>query len=357
MFTSLLAAAALAQTPIALPQTPAAQTVAIVDEAFSGQPTELAVLGTVHLSQLDKRFTRARLEPLLARLANWRPTIITVENDTGRDCDEAAARPDVFGSKPRKYCADVATGRAAGGVDQVRAEAAIDAILAEPAANRTATERRRLAILFMAAGDLGSALVQWLRLPPVERRADDLLTPAVVERLEGYAASNNESYSIAATLAARLGLERVYPVDDTAGGRVVLPTTQTYVDQLTSLWNNPSVREAEALSKPKTDAMLNGGDILAFYRWVNDPEKLAGQMRGDFAAAIADRSPEQTGRLYLAYWETRNLNMVANIRYAFARHPGTRVLAIVGSSHKPYFERYFATQSDVRIVDVNRLLQ
>jgi hypothetical protein len=357
MFALLLAAAASAQTPAALPQTPAAQTVAIVDKALSGPPTELAVLGTAHLSQLDKRFTSARLEPLLARLAQWRPTIITVEENTGRHCDEAAARPDVFGTKVSQYCSDVTAARAAAGVDQVRAEAAIDAMLAKSGEDRTPAERRRLATLFMAAGDFGSALVQWLRLAPPERRADDLLSPAVMARIVSNAASNNETYAIAATLAARLGLERVYPIDDATGGRIVLPYRQTYVDQLTALWNNPHGREAEALGKTKTEAMLNGGDILAFYRWMNDPATLAGKMRHDFAAAIADRSPEQTGRLYLAYWETRNLNMVANIRYAFGRHPGTRVLAIVGSSHKPYFERYLATQSDVRIVDVSKLLR
>lgn len=357
MFTSLLAAAALAQAPVALPQTPAAQTVAIVDKAFAGQPTEVAVLGTVHLSQLDKRFTRARLDPLIGRLAKWRPTIITVENDRGGDCDEAAGRTDIFGVKVTRYCVDVAAGRAAAGVNQVQAEAAIDAMLAKPVANRTPAERRRLATLFMAAGDLGSALVQWLRLPPVERRADDLLTPAVAERLLRDAESNNESFAIAARLATQLGLERVYPIDDSTGGRVVLPTTEIYMKQLTSLWDNAWVREAEAVSKPKSEAMLNGGDILAYYRYINDPATLARQMRGDFAAAIADQSPDKTGRLYLAYWEIRNLNMVSNIRYAFARDPGTRVLSIVGSSHKPYFERYLGTQSDVRIVDVNTLLR
>jgi len=357
MFAALLAAAAIMQTAVALPQTPAAQTVAIVDKAFNGQPTELAVLGTAHLSQFDKRFNRARLDPLITRLAQWRPTVITVENDTGRACDEAAARPDVFGTKARQYCADVKMARAAVGLDQVRAEAAIDEMLSTSIADRQPAERRRLAALFMAAGHLGSALVQWLRLSPAERRPDNLLTPALAERLESYAASNNETYSIAARLAAELGLERVYPIDDSEGGRIVLPTTKTYIDQLTALWNNAAVREDEVVRKGRAETMLNGGNILAYYRWLNDPATLAEQMRGDFAAAIADKSAEQTGRRYLAYWETRNLNMVANIRYAFGRHPGTRVLTIVGSSHKPYFERYLATQSDVRIVDVNTLLR
>ncbi len=49
--------------------------------------------------------------------------------------------------------------------------------------------------------------------------------------------------------------------------------------------------------------------------------------------------------------------MVSNIRLAFGDRPGARVLSVVGSSHKPYFERYFATQSDVRIVDVGGLLR
>lgn len=340
----------------ALPQTPAAQTVLLVDNAFRGKPTELVVLGTVHLSELDHRFTPARLAPLIGRLERWKPNVITVEALTGRDCDDTQARPDLFGAELPSYCQVALAARTSLGVNQSQAEKAIDEAL-RATAERTPEQRRHLAALFLAAGDPGSALVQWLRLPVGERRADARLGPELVAAMGRYAASRNETYALGSVLAARLGLERIHPTDDQSGGRHVAALDEGYAKRITTIWDNPAVKSAAAERERETDAFLKGGDVLAWYRWENAPAKLAGQMRGDFAAAIADTSPEQSGRLYIGYWEARNLNMVANMRFAFGDRPGARVLSIVGSSHKPYFERYFGTQSDVRIVPVENLLR
>src|SRR3546814_14542299 len=59
-------------------------------------------------------------------------------------------------------------------------------------------------------------------------------------------------------------------------------------------------------------------------------------------------SPDQVGRRRVALWEVRNLRMVANIREVAARHPGGRVLVIVGSAHKPWFDAYLRMMTAVR---------
>lgn len=349
MFLALAIAAAL-------PQTPAARTASLVDAAFRGQHTELAVLGTAHLSELGDRFTRDRLKPLLARLEAWRPAVITTEDGTGRDCDEAKARPDLFGPEPDAYCRVAFAARAILRLDQPQAEQAVEQALAAPSAPGP-SDRRRLAALFLAAGEPGSALVQWLRLAQAEQRSDARLVPELVAALERYATSRNETHSLAAPLAARLGLDRIHPTDDYNGGRHVAKLGKPYVERLTAIWDNPAAKAAAAVRERRTDAFLRGGDVLAYYRWLNAPATLEGQVRADFAAAAADRSQQRTGRLYLAYWETRNLRMVANMRFAFGDRPGVRVLSLVGLSHKPFFERYLATQSDVRVVDVLDLIR
>ncbi|NCP64890.1 MAG: hypothetical protein GW763_06955 [Paraglaciecola sp.] len=77
----------------------------------------------------------------------------------------------------------------------------------------------------------------------------------------------------------------------------------------------------------------------------------------DFGAAIAHKSPQLFGRQYLAWWETRNLRMVANIREALGNQPGAKVLSIVGSSHKPYFDAYLRMMHDVIVVDSLQVLK
>lgn len=75
------------------------------------------------------------------------------------------------------------------------------------------------------------------------------------------------------------------------------------------------------------------------------------------AATFVEPSPQRFGRGYLGYWETRNLRMVANIRDVLGLHPGTRLLAIVGASHKGYYEAYLNQMHDVRLVDAEKVLR
>src|SRR3546814_19599740 len=81
-------------------------------------------------------------------------------------------------------------------------------------AEPTPAQRRRLAALFIAAGDPNSALVQWWRLEPADRIADASISALLARELDTYAARRNENNLIAARLAVRLGLERVNPTDD-----------------------------------------------------------------------------------------------------------------------------------------------
>jgi hypothetical protein len=49
--------------------------------------------------------------------------------------------------------------------------------------------------------------------------------------------------------------------------------------------------------------------------------------------------------------------MVANIRDVLGRYPGARMLAIVGTSHKGYYEAYLDQMHDVRLADVEAVLK
>ena len=48
--------------------------------------------------------------------------------------------------------------------------------------------------------------------------------------------------------------------------------------------------------------------------------------------------------------------MAANIREAVAFHPGARVLNIVGSSLKPWFDRWARQMGDVQVASADEVL-
>lgn len=315
------------------------------------------MLGTSHLNQLAKPLAPAQLQPLLDRLARWQPRVITVEGLSGSDCAHLKAYVARYPETFEQYCWDTSATLRTLGLSLAEADAEIDRTLAVKAADRPAATRRRLAALFIAAGDRPSALVQWLRLAPGERRAGNGIGRDELAILGKIAQGRNEVYAIAAPLAARLGHERVYPTDDHSGDAATGPTDAAFDEALMAVRKTPESARFKAMVDDGDAALARTGDILGYYRLLNSEHYARANMAGDFGAAAAERSPQQAGRRYLAYWEARNLRMVANIRVAYGPTPGTRVLAIVGAAHRPHFERYLGMLSDTRVVDIRTLLR
>ncbi|WP_394834372.1 DUF5694 domain-containing protein [Pendulispora rubella] len=329
----------------------------VLDEGMAGPRTQVLVLGSVHLSQLPEGFKPETLAPVIDRLAAFKPDIITIEKLSGEACDYIARHPSMYPDGMPRYCHGTATVKAATGLDVPAAIAEVRKLSKDWPAKPAPEQRRRLAMLFLAADDDASALVQWLQLPAAERRAGDGLDDALVASLEKLVTRRNESYQIAASLAARLGLQRVYATDDHTGDYVDVDAAE---DE--TLWKTVQAawKAAEAKAAPihqQEEALTKRGDMLALYRFINRPDVLRTVIQADFAAALRDPSTQHYGRMYVTGWEVRNLRMVANIHATFRERPGVRVLSIVGRAHKPWFDGLLGQMQGVDIVDLQQVLK
>ena len=345
----LFAVSLLAQAAAPLP----ADLVDIVDEAAPerGDLTPVLVLGTSHLSSLPKDFPLERFDPLLDELEKWAPEAIAIEGIEGVQCDNLRLFDP---GNADTYCPDPGPARAALGVSGRDAQFGVMELLAKPGDQRNNAERRRLIGLFLAIGEPESALVQWLRLPEAERAAGDDLPAELVAYLEKFDTRHNENVVIAARLAVRLGLDRVDRVDDQMSGSDP-KDAEAYGPEISAIWDNAPTKKRIAEYEEWDTAMEDGSmPILEWYRRYNSPASLALAMAGDFGAAAGARTPSDAGQTYLAYWETRNLRMVANIRQVIGTD--TRTLAIVGVSHKPYYDRYLGMMSNIELVDTLEVL-
>ena len=322
-----------------------------LDREMTGARAQVMVLGTAHLGQL-KDFNPAGLSGLLDRLAGFKPDIITIESLPGVECDLAARYAAKYG---KEYCDSTEAAKAATGLELAAALIEVDKTLKTWPAEPTAAQRRHLAALFLAANDPASALVQWLRLPEGERRAGDGLDAALVARLGKVAASNNENYQLGSRLAVRLGLERVFQVDNHTGDNVEVANVKAFEESVLAAWK-AGVADVEAQDK-RVDELARASDLIPMYRLLNEPGSL--QVRADVnvRAALRAKSPEGYPQMWVAGWEIRNLRMVANIRETFRERPGARVLSIVGASHKPWFDNWLGQLQGVDIVDVEALLK
>lgn len=328
-----------------------------LDAEMAAPRTQVLVLGSVHLSQLPtgSDISAARLQPLLERLAAYAPTIITVENLSGETCDLMRRHPAVYlPEDSASYCPDTADALRATGLDVPAAIARVRDTLRRWPATPTPAQRRQLAAWCLAAGDPSSALVQWLQLAPGEQRAGDGLDAALVSRLRNAEQRPNESYQIAARLAARLGLQRVYPVDDHTGDNVDLGDPSAYGKAIQAAWDKAAPRAAAM--RAHEDALAGAGRLLALYRAINLPASQQLAIAVDFRAALGEASAPRYGYRYVSGWEIRNLRMVSNVRASFAEQPGARVLAVVGASHKPWFDNWLGQLQGVDIVDAQQVL-
>lgn len=322
----------------------------------SGAPNEVLVLGTPHLLQLPSSFDGSKLQLLNDRLAGWRPQAIAIEELSGAQCDFVRRYPHRYKNTIDTYCPDTSPAQAATGLDVAAATAQAEQLLATWPATPSNSQRRRLAALFLAAGEQASAVVQWLRLPRAERHAGDGLDAVLVERLNALEIRRDESYLIAAQLAARLGHERVYPMDDHTAD-IMIADVKAYVEAIRKAWNNPATEKRKRMAPAQNEPLGTPEDVLAMYRADNATGMGRLAFDSDFGAALNEPSPQRFGRGYVGSWETRNLRMAANIRDVLAARPGIRMLVVVGASHKGYLEAYLHQMHDVRIVDAAPILR
>jgi len=347
LLIAVWAGAAVAQTPAFDPRD--------WKGSQAGAPTQVLTLGSPHLSQ-GLKVDSAMMSALLDKLAAYHPNIVTAENVSGEQCDLLRRYGATYPGSYDDWCLPPDLAQKAIGMDGPAAAGEIDKMLATWPANPSPAARRRLAALFLAAGEKPSARVQWLRLAPAERHTGDGITEDTLKLVERVGAKPNETYEIAAALAARVGLERVYLVDDHTSDGAVPDEGQPYADAIQAAWKvSPSkavAREQQMEARLKTPE-----DVLELYRFVNEPETLNENIKADFGAALREPSPARYGRHYVADWEVRNLRMVANVVAAFASRPGARVLNVVGVSHKAYYDAYLGMMHDVTLVDAEVVMK
>lgn len=343
----LFSVPAIAQTPAFDPRS--------WKEHQAGPATQVLTLGSPHLAQIKTPPKPETLEPLLAKLAAFKPDIITHEGLSGEQCDVvqkyAARYPGIYDD----YCWDTDAAQQATGLTVPVAMEAIEKALAQLPAEPVASDRRKLASLFLAANDRPSALVQWLRLPVSERRVGDGVNTSLLDIINKAAKSSNETILIGVALAVRLGHNRIYAVDDHTADSIQGLAGQGFNEAIQRIWSAPET-PAMSLYKGAERKATESGDMLAFYSLINQPDTQRLLITFDFGAALKQDTPELFGRQYVAWYEARNLRMVANVRAAFGNKPGGRVLNIVGASHKAYYDAYLDMMSDVQLVDAEAVL-
>ncbi|WP_203290983.1 DUF5694 domain-containing protein [Maricaulis parjimensis] len=321
-----------------------------------GEPTQIAVLGTMHLRNLDP-FDPDWAGPVVDRLAEWEPDLILIEQLPAGELAMMQADPayaDTLASFGERAITLSEAAQASLGISRPEAR---DQLATDYDPGTGAAGRRQRAALHLADMDPVSALVQWLYLSEAGQIAADGLTAELVEALEREAARQNETTLFAADLAHRRGLDRAFPFDshaDKAGFLADIETIMTAFSQSQVMTETMS-GEAMAQMQAPTQGIDSADALLEALRTINSSEHAALDVQVQWSS-FTGADMNGLGRSRVAYWEARNLRMAAHAREIMARYPGSRVLIIVGSSHKAFLDDILARSMDVEIVDSQSLL-
>lgn len=323
-------------------------------------PTKVLIFGVWHLDAASDSFQVAWLEPVLCRLRAYKPDVILTEAMPGEQVMGLDAYSAYHGTAGQYAGPTLGLAKAAQAeLHLTAAQALVQANALAEKGNLSAAQRRQLAGLFVAAAEPFSATVQWMRLAPVDRVAADGISPALAKMLDRFVGLRSELASMAARLAADLGLERVYGAGDHSSD-VALPNNTAMMaavaaePNLKDLFNHntPAFRAVPE----ETMRLAAASEVMPMMKWKNSPRFAALDADAQWLSMLRSDKMGRVGRQRVAAWEAQNLRMAVAIREATAPIAGGRALLIVGAAHKPFLEAYLRTFTDIELVSVPALL-
>jgi hypothetical protein len=329
--------------------------------AAEGPRSQVLVLGTVHLAQLEKRPGPESLARLRAHLAKFRPSAICVEHLPAHDLAEM----DALGGKYREVAEmfakdDLAIGKLVRrrlGCSRVEPARRADEHLLD-SSKLTPETRVRLVADLLAAYDAPTALLQWSYVSPAVRARTDLLPARVRRFLDDRLASPNETSTLAVPLARELGLARLISVDSQWDGARLIKEPERLVEEAFShpLRKAIATEDVYADQRRRTEAAVGAGDLLPVYLHINSPAYAAKDVMAQWAPWLRMRLASGLDRTRYGNWEARNLHIAANLGDATTPPGSQRVLVVIGVAHKPFLDDALSRLASVKLVHLRDLV-
>lgn len=94
-------------------------------DGIAGPPTQILVLGTDHLSNMPTNYRTEYLGPLIQRLMRYHPSVITIEQLSGAECEYLRRYRAIVPGIADDYCSDTTAAAKATGLTVPEAVAAV----------------------------------------------------------------------------------------------------------------------------------------------------------------------------------------------------------------------------------------
>ena len=314
------------------------------------EPTEVLILGTVHLSTLQG-VTASHLSRLIDSLYDYKFDAIAVEQmppDLLLDIQSRKAAP--WQELLSHYSNSLNIGNTYQEIFEIDYDSArheTDSLLMQN--ELSVSDRVRLMKSALASYDIWSAVLNYQYL-------ENEVGPdtAVVNLLEDLGASSNEINLIGVNLARQLNLNRIHYIDnlqDETMLAIQYPSffedyrmSQTEIGELLSAVT--IFDEVNTLTEQSIEAM----DLFPLYKFLNSERYMREDYEGQWKLWLKTGFKSKTDRSRYSLWEMRNLQIAANITRLVAKYPEKRILVIIGASHKSFIEKHLSQIPDIKLM-------
>lgn len=322
--------------------------------------TRLFVLGTPHLSGIQDDFRPELLDGLIERLVALAPDAILVEALPGPSIVSMEQQGGSLDQVLEQYSQRMTVpGRKAQEALGLSWSEAYNKVNDLDRGCDEGVASEMCILIYLAAYEYDAALLTYSKAPDPERAAFVDRYPGISEGFNKNLDSSNEYYSIALRLARELGRTRIHPVDAHREKGPLLnmmandPSIEAFFARV---FGNVSEHPYVVNLNARQQQAVEAGDLLPYYRWVNDPVTVKSDFDFQWAPFLDKDDESHFGKARLALWEQRNLEMAANIARVLAEYPARTAVYIVGSSHKPFIDAYFETTNWVEVLRSERVL-
>jgi hypothetical protein len=181
------------------------------------------------------------------------------------------------------------------------------------------------------------------QLPAAAPRLDSLYAAYRAGRHE---LRRDETEQLGFRLAARLGHDRLYPIDHR--GEFPFGAVMEYAQQHDAAFVAFVQAELARITAEsnRQQRELTVGEIL---RLINEPAKLAGDHGTYLRFARVGAGDTYVGAELLSKWYDRNIRIFVNLQRL--AQPGERILVIMGSGHSPILRELIGYDPDMVLVE------
>ncbi len=318
--------------------------------------TEVLILGTAHLHQVEG-FKQEMLHKVIQKLDTMHFNVVCVEKMPGQLLYDIKNRNDnsfdevISGGWGKTYLhlADIVQKEF--NISFLEAEKNIETILEKE--NLSGNDRKELLYNYLAATDLPSAALQYQFIRNTSELFDSDFDKYLTEVLEKRISTNNEIYSLAGPLAYHQNINKIEAIDNFQDEALLLKyfpgfiqDYQDHSEELNKILEQPVFTKIQELTREG----IVSGDFSKLYAFLNSEEFMRQDFNAQWKIWLKTNFPSGSDRARYSLWEMRNLQISANILHVISRHPGEKILVIIGSSHKGFLEKYLKQIEDIQLL-------